>query len=413
MRPRAATVRELSKETGIDEESVLLTLWELGYEKAVRPHDLIPARLVEPLRAELGVATSRELGTPEYWADLLRLTSAELQQLLREGRPGLLTSPSPLTARDIRHLRAYAEARRIDPLTGRRPQSPTNSDDVSPSPDDSPPPPSPRFDNVGSREPTRLLSGAEVAAIHYALAKDARVSNDPIDPPGVRDEHLLESAIFRQHTAFDSIMKYPTVETAAAALLCAIVHNHPFHNGNKRTALVSMLVFLDENGLVLTCSQDDLFRFVLSVARHRMGRWQGNCVSDLETHAVAEQICKWSRRIDNEDRPLSFRKLRPILKSYGCKISIANGKAHISLRKPKSSQSRARTPWRTRKLSIVIPYRDDGREIPAPMVAQIRKDLELDGVSGVDSTSFYHKRPHRVDDFIVRYRRTLRRLAKL
>ena len=273
MRPKAVTIRNLSNEIGIDEESILLTLWELGYEKALQPQHLIPARLVAPLREQLGAATHHELGTLEYWTDLLALTPTELQQLLDEHHPRARTGPSDLTARDIRYLRSYAEAQKIHPLTGRRPRSPANGGGASPSTDDLAPPPTPRFDNIGSRKPTRYLSGEEVISIHDALVRDATASKDPIDPPGVRDAHLLESALFRPRTAFQGTDKYPTVETSAAALLCSLVHNHPFHNGNKRTALVSMLVFMDENGLVLTCSEDDLFRFVLSVARHKVGRW--------------------------------------------------------------------------------------------------------------------------------------------
>ncbi len=90
-------------------------------------------------------------------------------------------------------------------------------------------------------------------AIHNALVLDFLHQENPIDPPGPRNDDIIASAVFRQHTSIGDVLKYPSVELSAAALLHSLVNNHPFHNGNKRTALVSMLVLLDENELMLTC----------------------------------------------------------------------------------------------------------------------------------------------------------------
>src|SRR5258708_1626270 len=74
-----------------------------------------------------------------------------------------------------------------------------------------------------------------VLVIHNQLVRDFAESGDPIDPPGIRDRgELLESALSRPQTSIGTTLKYPTIEMAAAALLHALVHNHPFHNGNKR-----------------------------------------------------------------------------------------------------------------------------------------------------------------------------------
>ena len=57
---------------------------------------------------------------------------------------------------------------------------------------------------------------------------------------------------------------------AGAALLHALVHNHPFHNGNKRTALVALVVFLDVHGYVLKASDHELYDYVLALASHEV-----------------------------------------------------------------------------------------------------------------------------------------------
>jgi len=73
-------------------------------------------------------------------------------------------------------------------------------------------------------------------------------TGDPIAPPGVRSMTLLESAVSRQHTALGGRLKYADPVSSAATLLYGICSDHPFHNGNKRTALVAMLVHLDDTG---------------------------------------------------------------------------------------------------------------------------------------------------------------------
>ena len=68
---------------------------------------------------------------------------------------------------------------------------------------------------------------------------------------GLRDEALLESAVAApQATMMGAPLLRDPVEIAAAYLyyLC---QNHPFVDGNKRTALATCLVFLQENGLLL------------------------------------------------------------------------------------------------------------------------------------------------------------------
>lgn len=67
---------------------------------------------------------------------------------------------------------------------------------------------------------------------------------------GVRDRGLLESAVAAPQASFggEPLIKDP-IEIAAAYLFY-LCRNHPFVDGNKRTALASALVFLEENGLL-------------------------------------------------------------------------------------------------------------------------------------------------------------------
>lgn len=72
--------------------------------------------------------------------------------------------------------------------------------------------------------------------------------------PGIRDSVLLESALARprQIRAYNSDV---TLWQIAAAYACGISSNHPFADGNKRTALVAAYIFLFDNGWELTAPE--------------------------------------------------------------------------------------------------------------------------------------------------------------
>lgn len=67
---------------------------------------------------------------------------------------------------------------------------------------------------------------------------------------GVRDEALLESAVAAPQATMmgQPLIRHPV--DVAAAYLFYLCRNHPFVDGNKRTALATCLVFLSENGLL-------------------------------------------------------------------------------------------------------------------------------------------------------------------
>ncbi len=74
--------------------------------------------------------------------------------------------------------------------------------------------------------------------------------------PGLRSVHLLQSAVGQvAQTAFGEDA-YPTVPEKAAAYAYFLARNHPFVDGNKRTAAAAMLVFLELNGFDFVEEQD-------------------------------------------------------------------------------------------------------------------------------------------------------------
>jgi death on curing protein len=76
-------------------------------------------------------------------------------------------------------------------------------------------------------------------------------------PEGVRDRGLLESAPAHPKDLFHCSQEPPSLSRLAAAYAKGIVANHPFVDGNERTAFVVSVTFLRLNGLELTASKED------------------------------------------------------------------------------------------------------------------------------------------------------------
>lgn len=82
---------------------------------------------------------------------------------------------------------------------------------------------------------------------------------------GLRDIALLESAVYRSQATFGGIDLYQSTFEKAGALVHSLLLNHPFVDGNKRTAIASMLIFLEINGYIFNVTQKVLVSTALSI----------------------------------------------------------------------------------------------------------------------------------------------------
>src|SRR5690625_4030554 len=108
----------------------------------------------------------------------------------------------------------------------------------------------------------RYLTSMEVAAINQFVIEKF----SPSDPTGIKSHSLLDSAVHcPQQSAFGKDA-YPDLFEKAGSLFESIAKNHAFYNGNKRTALLSLMQFLYYNGYDFTMnSQKDQADFTVDV----------------------------------------------------------------------------------------------------------------------------------------------------
>jgi death on curing protein len=86
---------------------------------------------------------------------------------------------------------------------------------------------------------------------------------------GIRDHGLLDSALSRPQNAFP--YGKPTLYTLSAGYAFGLAKNHPFTDGNKRTAFVTAVLFLELNGLVFRAGEVDATVQTLALAAGEIG----------------------------------------------------------------------------------------------------------------------------------------------
>ncbi len=102
--------------------------------------------------------------------------------------------------------------------------------------------------------------------------------------PGIRDESLLESALARPQQKW-SYSKRPEISELAAAYCYGLVRSHPFHDGNKRVAFLTMVVFLGLNGVEFVVEETEVVSIMLDAAA-------GNLTEKNLTEWIYDHISK-------------------------------------------------------------------------------------------------------------------------
>ena len=106
----------------------------------------------------------------------------------------------------------------------------------------------------------KRLTQIQILNMHRLLIKQT----GGID--GLRDEGLLDSALNAPFLSFDGKDLYKTLQAKAARLGFSLIKNHPFIDGNKRIGILSMVVFLEINGIDISCTDEELIDVGLSLA---------------------------------------------------------------------------------------------------------------------------------------------------
>jgi death-on-curing family protein len=402
-----ATLAEIAKEANRGLDDSLVTLWDAGLAGINEPIDELKGSKLSLARRSLGLPSKKDYQNIIYWKNYFALKDEEFKRLLNICDIQIGPNASRLPKGAIKKLLHVASDRKFVIRPPKEIISAPITQVISVTTQTRPL----IWEIIGQRIEVFYLTCEEVLSIHDILVKDFLSQDDPIVPSGPTSDNIVESTVFRQHTAIGEQLKYPTVEMASAALLHSLIHNHPFRNGNKRTALVALLVLLDKNNFMITCHENDLFKFVLQVSQHKVVDPNEVALPDREVIAMSKWIAKNSRPIEKGEKTLTFRRLRQLLTDFDCTFERASGSSNMKIIRKIEKVRKIKNKIIT--LHTNIPYGGDRYEISRSAIKGIRNDLQLTEENGIDSAAFYEKLPFPYDEFIIKYRKTLNRLSKL
>lgn len=113
---------------------------------------------------------------------------------------------------------------------------------------------------------TITISIIEVELIAYRLAEKLMKFDEPIPDFGTRFPSILESCLATPFQKFGGRFLYEGLVKKAAVLFYLMVKNHPFKNGNKRIAMMSMLYLFHKNEKWIESDNQVLYNFAKWVA---------------------------------------------------------------------------------------------------------------------------------------------------
>ena len=202
---------------------------------------------------------------------------------------------------------------------------------------------------------------------------------------GIRDMNLLVSALGRQNASFAGHVKYSRPLDVCATLFFGLVKNHAFADGNKRTALLTLLYQLDQYGYSPQASNKEFEKLVVAVASNDLEKkypkiWKQNKqkkdTTDICVGVIAALLKKWTKRKDNSFHiDMTAREfMQAMNKITDCVCTIDGGKMKIQ-------RTIKRTTWffqhETTTKNYSIPYRGDTRTIGAGTAREVLEQLDL------------------------------------
>lgn len=290
-----------------------------------------------------------------------------------------------------------------------------------------------------------VLQVEDVLDIHNYVV-EYFANTDPISP-GVLNENLLRSAMDRPFAGCPHEPKYSDYYLVAATYSFGIAKNHSFQDGNKRTAMVVMLSYLDAvkiqiranvsskalSDLMIALVDDRIHLFgdipkLLSdydyYRRHvrrlllppnlrkylkkveKLPKDKYN--ADLSVYLLALWLKKYTRKKEYRERPVTLRELRQILSKFNMQIEQTGGNKYKVLRETEVKKSLfSRRSEKIIEPCYTLHVGGDGRLIHIDQIKGLKNQC---GLSDYDYHVFYGDKDP--PDYIIQeHSAALRRLA--
>ncbi|MGR3914383.1 MAG: type II toxin-antitoxin system death-on-curing family toxin [Gammaproteobacteria bacterium] len=253
-----------------------------------------------------------------------------------------------------------------------------------------------------------VLSVDEALRAHFLVAEFFADEENGLGGIGPRDNdgHLLHSAVARQTAGYNGVDKWTDEFDVAATVFFGLVKNHPFHDGNKRTALLSVLHLLAKQGYTASAGKKRFENLVVAIANgghrrtdlYRHLRAETSSASDADVAYISSLLKQMMRKLDRSRHPLTYRRINQLLKSHGFEMKGAHDN-RIGIVRIADDQAIGR-----------VGFPGMSKQVSKSDTKKIRAMCNLTEAAGYDSRAFYNGMDS-MNFLLSEYAAPLRRLA--
>ena len=258
----------------------------------------------------------------------------------------------------------------------------------------------------------------EVLRAHFLIMEFFREFDGGVGGIGPRDLNLLHSCLYRQHASFGGVSFLDSKYAICSTLFFGLISDHPFHDANKRTALLSLLHHLRKIGCVPKISQKQLEDFAVLVADRKLNKYaRYNELRRIkepnpEMKFIAYYLKKNTRKIDKRNYIVTYRQLQNILKEFG--FSLENpSKNYIDIVRIKQRRKIFNVAGPKEQVNVKVGqvgFPSWTAQVNQGAITTIRKVTKLTPEKGVDSATFF-KKEDPINCLIAEYQEPLIALA--
>lgn len=256
----------------------------------------------------------------------------------------------------------------------------------------------------------------DVLRAHYLVADFFYGQESGLGGIGPRDMHLLHSAVYRQFVAYGGVSKWRTPFEKAATLVFGLITDHPFHDANKRTGLLTYLYALHKMNRFPTNGQKDLEDFMVEIAERSLDKYRRmkelkKREDDADVLFIADYLKRNSRERDSRYYTITYNELDGRLGDFNHCLSNPR-KNYIDVCRVESSREFFFFGKKKERLVTVCQVGFPGwkSQVGKGAISTIRKAARLTPEYGVDSATFY-RGVDPLNALISQYEGPLRRLA--
>lgn len=274
---------------------------------------------------------------------------------------------------------------------------------------------------IGTDDPYDTLSTlgiVEVIHAHFLIVDFFLSEGGRLIGVGPKDINLLHSALNRPLASFGGIPQWTDPLDKVATTLFGLIKNHPFHDANKRTALLSTLYLLSKLGLTpnkdgTKTKFEDFTVEVAEMGIEKRARYKelAQTTNDPEVKYISWWLRRHTRRIDRKEYVITIRDLRKILAGFGFALDNPKGNMIDVYKIEKRRSILGLGPVKEYRSRVTkMGYQSETKQVALTELRKLRKECGLTIEKGIDSEAFYRGADD-MSSLLAEYQDSIRRLA--